>query len=177
MKIMRSNNSIHGSQSFFKTSKYHNTIGTVKTQSRSTIFRKEKRFFDELEVLLKEHNIILNTDKEKMLKRFLSKFDNLEEGYCHECVHDKDLLKNKIKSLHLKDRDLVISCLSLVYHSKDAMDTVMVTAYPFLAERGQQLLEKPARKERFDAIDLNIISNFMHNICRWQRYPRTGSAI
>jgi hypothetical protein len=151
---------------FFEPILNQNRVDEVGTQSRTTNFRKQKLFFNDLELLLKRHNIILNTDKEKMLKKFLSQFDNLKEGYCHDCSRDKDILQKKIKSLHLKDRDSVISCLSLVSNSKDAIDNVMVTAYPFLAERGQQLLEKPARKERFDAIDLNIISNFMHNLCR-----------
>ncbi len=75
--IMRGSNLTHSSTSFFEATNYQNR---VETQSRATKFRKEKQFFDDLEILLKKHNIMLNTAKDKILTKFLSNFDNLEDG-------------------------------------------------------------------------------------------------
>jgi len=166
MSFMTRHNPLQSKKSFFELTPHCNDASKV-VQSKATKYRKEKSFFDDLNSLFTKHDIKLNTDKSRLLKKYLSNFEYLDDNYCHNCDLDKDILQKKIKSLHLRDRNHIISCLSLTTtNSVDKIDSVLVAAYPFLAERGQQLLEKSVRKERFDAIDLNVISSFMHNLCR-----------
>ena len=59
------------------------------------------------------------------------------------------------------------SFIKLLTHKDGEINEDIVSALPFLAIRSKSLLEQPVRKVRSDKIDLDFISEFVHNYCRY----------
>jgi hypothetical protein len=82
------------------------------------------------------------------------------------------VLEQKIKSLALQERNTIISLLGL---DSEGLDEKVLNVLPFMKERAQQLLAKKdkPRQQRCDAVDLEIISDFMHEISRCECFYMT----
>ena len=75
----------------------------------------------------------------------------------------------QLKSLPLADRNSLITLLTHQTTSEDEepqLSESVLECYPSLRKRSGELLEQKARKIRSDKIDLQFISDFMHNYCR-----------
>ena len=78
----------------------------------------------------------------------------------------------QLKSLPLTERNELIRLLTHKPGEEDDDDVIneeMLTLLPSLQNRSMILLEKNARKQRADKIDLKFISDFMHDYCRYDR--------
>ena len=77
----------------------------------------------------------------------------------------------QLKSLPLTERNELIRLLTHKpgEEDDDVINEEMLTLLPSLQNRSMSLLEKNARKQRADKIDLKFISDFMHDYCRYDR--------
>ena len=78
----------------------------------------------------------------------------------------------QLKSLPLTERNELIRLLTHKLGEEDDDDVIneeMLTLLPSLQNRSMSLLEKNARKQRADKIDLKFISDFMYDYCRYDR--------
>lgn len=74
------------------------------------------------------------------------------------------IIKQRMSSLSLPERNLFIKFLT---HSSDGtLNIPVLNLLPSCKNRSEQLLHQKARKVRNDKIDLQFISEFMHDYCR-----------
>jgi len=119
--------------------------------------------------------LIFQNMKKKLYEMFeASGVRYLED--CYEFLHyfEKDLsessgratletaISNQMESLTLPETNLFISLLS--HHNGDLNEEILL-AYPSIRKRSTILLGAE-RKMRADKIDLQFISDFMHDYCR-----------
>ena len=76
----------------------------------------------------------------------------------------REVVKDQFNQLSQPGKRSLISNLT---HSRDGeLNDEMLDCLPFLRTRSEKLLANPDRKERNDKIDVNFISDFMHDYCR-----------
>jgi hypothetical protein len=90
---------------------------------------------------------------------------------CESTSVKKDIIDNQLQSLSLPDRNSLITLLTHQSNSSSddeapRLNESMLAIHPSLRKRSGELLEQKQRKIRSDKIDLQFISDFMHNYCR-----------
>ena len=84
-------------------------------------------------------------------------FEERESRTCREAIHDQ------FNQLSQGQKRVLIPLLT---HRDGRVNADVTAALPFLSRRSEELLENPVRKERADKINLDFISEFMHEHCR-----------
>ena len=86
-------------------------------------------------------------------------------------MDDIDVIVNKqLKTLPLKERNQLISLLTHQQEDKGHLNEQVLYQIPSLRKRSEILLAHTKRKIREDKIDLQFVSDFMHNYCRYVYY-------
>lgn len=79
-------------------------------------------------------------------------------------INAEDALVAQMNSMPLADRNTL---LRLLTHTREGtLNEDMIRNYPSQRDRSMHLLTHPDRKQREDIIDLEPISEFMHDYCR-----------
>jgi hypothetical protein len=85
-------------------------------------------------------------------------------GYVpQETIACGEAIKNQYDKLAQSEKRTLISLLT---HRDGMLNQSVLDALPFLRQRSEELLQNPVRKVRSDKIDLDFISEFMHEHCR-----------
>jgi hypothetical protein len=141
----------------FHIKRFEGESSTSKQRKREELERTLNSFFEAQRIQLK-------TVKGDMLKSYMKKHELISTS--EAAVRDvAAILQDKIKSLILKDRNATISNLAF---SPSGLDEELLSVLPFLKERAEKLrkMKNRSRKQRADAVDLDIIDDFMHEHCR-----------
>ena len=135
--------------------------------------RQKARIYADLEEVLcsffDERGILLKSDKLALISKYI-KTNELKQ-HCED-VRLEEALQTKIKSLDLKERDLIIKLLTFERDESEqvvGLEQFFLRSLPFLQKRAEELYEKKdiTRRKRSDAVDLSVISDFMHDHCRY----------
>jgi hypothetical protein len=133
--------------------------------------RQEKRnsniFDDDLNDLLDQKGIKLKIDKYKVLNKFIVE-NELSDKDSQEVRAASDVLKSQMAKLSLRDRTATTINLSFDRTSSTGLNETVLDYFPHLRARAELLYAKKdePRQQRADAIDLTIISEFMHDQSR-----------
>lgn len=84
-----------------------------------------------------------------------------------ELVGFREAVENQFDQLSVKDKRSLVSILT---HKDGQLNEDVLQSLPFLRKRSARLLANPERKERSDKIDLQFVSDFMHDYCRYASY-------
>jgi hypothetical protein len=153
--------------SFFKN------IGDAHKTSKfdAVLERQQRRIRNKLDETLQsffaEHQIQLKTKKADILDKFMKKHE-LMSAYLEATEEVAALLEKKIQGLSLQERNSTIRNLAFDSESPSGLDVKILKALPFMNTRAGILLNQQdnPRQTRIDAIDMQVISDFMHDNCR-----------
>jgi hypothetical protein len=79
-------------------------------------------------------------------------------------IKSTTVIEDQLTSLKVSDRQLLIRLLT---HRGDAMNDDILDIFPTLKAKSELYLEIKERKTREDKIDLQFVSDFMHEYCRY----------
>lgn len=164
------------SKRLYKKAKFNNSAGGDGMKT-ITIDRTQKPFAMKSR---KHQQMIFRDMKEKLdimyADNFMDQTAHCVEflDYCRagllqfdvqrEIVKAEEAISAQLQSLELAERNILIPLLT---HLEGCVNESMLNIFPSLEKRSQQLLLDIERKQREDKIDLEPISDFMHDYCRY----------
>lgn len=117
---------------------------------------------NEVHKLFQKFNVDSNAAISECLK-FIAK-NHQQAITARTTKNSDDVITRVLSGLSLADRNQLIRLLT---HSSNHLNAEVLEIYPSLRARSETLLAAGRRKERCDKVDLQFISDFMHDYCRY----------
>lgn len=124
-------------------------------------YEVKKEIAYSIELIFRKYKVDESKDGIDCL-RYVEK--SLYESHPGQVVSHDTVVAKQMSILTLPKRKELIRHLT---HHGDALNEEALAIFPSLRPQSEHLLAATARKKRADKIDLQFISDFMHNYCRY----------
>lgn len=143
----------------------HQSSATYAKAGRSTQFSMKEKFRHAVYDLLERYGV--DTEKDRL--DFIQSVENdILFQHKRKLEDQQSTIKDQLDVLSLPQRNDLIKLLT---HTPDGETTClnenMLAIFPTLRKKSIHLLNQGGRKTREDKIDLEFVSDFMHDHCRY----------
>lgn len=136
------------------------TTAPYSTLRSSRQYEIKKEIANSIELLLRKYKVDESRDGVDCL-RYVEK--SLYQSCPGQVVSHDSVITQQMNTLTLPKRKELVRHLT---HDGDALNEEALAIFPSLRTQSEHLLVTTSRKERADKIDLQFISDFMHDYCR-----------